>query len=81
MVSMKEIKLGKYKHFKSDEKVYEVLGKVWDTELDEWVVLYKALYDIPELGGEGILFTRSVDAFFGKVKVDGKMVKRFSKID
>ena len=75
-----KIELGKYKHFKSDEKEYEVLGCVWDTELDQWVVLYKALYEIAELGGEGILFTRGIDGFFGEVERDGKKVKRFVKV-
>jgi hypothetical protein len=74
---MEKVKLGEYRHYKSFDKRYKVLGIVWDTEEEIEKVLYKALYDIPELGGSGVLFVRSLNMFFSDVEVDGKKVKRF----
>ena len=76
-----KIELGKYKHFKSDQKEYEVFDLVFDTDVDEWKVLYKALYDTSEyFGDENVIFSRSIEKFFGEVEKDGKMIKRFEKI-
>jgi cyclomaltodextrinase / maltogenic alpha-amylase / neopullulanase len=63
---------GKYRHFKGGE--YEVLGIGKHSETQEDFVIYKALY------GEGGLWVRPKDMFFGEKEVDGKMVPRFAKL-
>ncbi len=65
--------LGKYRHFKGGE--YEVLGLVKHSETLEELILYKALY------GEEGMWVRPKDMFFDEKEIDGKMVKRFEKID
>lgn len=74
----KKVKLGIYKHYKNPDHEYQVLGTVWDTDEKDWKVLYKALYNIPELGGFGILFVRSLEVFESNIIIKGKSVKRFS---
>ena len=41
----KSIKLGKYRHYKSKEKNYQVLGIARHSETGEDLVVYKKLYD------------------------------------
>lgn len=53
-------------------------GKHSET-LEEYVV-YQALYTDPEFG-EGQIWIRPKDMFFGTVEVQGKMVMRFRKIE
>lgn len=74
---MRKIKLGIYRHYKSKEKLYKVIGIAKHTETMEDVVVYQALYDIPELGGEGMMFVRPLKMFLENVIVDGKEVPRF----
>lgn len=74
---MGKIKLGIYHHYKSKEKLYRVIGVAKHTETMEDVVVYQALYDIPELGGEGMMFVRPLKMFLENVIVDGKEVPRF----
>lgn len=63
---MRELKLGKYTHFKSKEKIYEVIGEANHTETDENLVIYKALYE-SESFPYGQIFARPKDMFLEKV--------------
>lgn len=74
---MEKIKPGIYYHYKSKEKLYKVIGVAKHTETMEDMVVYQALYDIPELGGEGVMFVRPLKMFLENVIVDGKEVPRF----
>lgn len=69
---MKEIKLGKYRHFKGNE--YEVIGTARHSETLEDFVVYRALY------GEGGLWVRPLDMFVETIERDGKQFKRFEYI-
>ena len=71
---MKEIKLGKYLHFKG--KMYEVIGVARHSETSEEFVVYRALYDSEEFG-KNALWIRPKKMFLEKVVVDGKEVPRF----
>ena len=69
--AMKEIPLGRYRHFKGNE--YEVLAIARHTETLETVVVYKALY------GEGGIWVRPAD-MWNEPASDGSGRKRFEKI-
>ncbi len=78
---MKNLKLGKYKHFKGN--YYEVLGVAFHSELREKMVVYKALYINYELQkeyGDYPLFVRPFKIFIEKVEINGKKVPRFKYI-
>lgn len=66
---MKNIKLGKYRHFKGN--LYEVIGVARHSETLEEMVVYRALY------GEGGLWVRPAEMFCDTVSRDGKEFKRF----
>ncbi|MDA3839991.1 MAG: DUF1653 domain-containing protein [Patescibacteria group bacterium] len=68
------MELGKYKHYKG--KFYEVIGVAHHSETLEELVVYRALYNIPELG-DNALFVRPKKMFMEKVDDDGKKVSRF----
>lgn len=63
---MREIKVGKYRHFKGGEKIYEVLGVSMHTETEEELVIYKALYE-SESFPYGQIFARPKEMFLEKV--------------
>ena len=67
---MKEIKLGKYRHFKGYE--YEVIGIAKNSETLEETVVYRALY------GEKELWVRPASMWNEIVERDGKTYKRFT---
>lgn len=69
---MKEIKLGKYRHFKGNE--YEVIGTARHSETLEDYVVYRALY------GERGLWIRPFEMFTEIIERDGKQLKRFEYI-
>ena len=66
------IEPGKYKHYKGNE--YEVIGVGRHTETLEELVFYRALQ------GESKLWARPASMWDETVTVDGKEVKRFTKI-
>ena len=66
------IEPGKYRHYKGND--YEVIGVGLHTETLEELVLYRALY------GEGKLWARPASMWNETVVVDGKEMKRFTKI-
>jgi hypothetical protein len=72
------MKLGKYQHYKG--KFYEVLGVAIHSETRENLVVYKALYDDPELGNEP-LFVRPELMFTENVVIETKRVPRFRRVD
>ena len=67
-----EIKPGKYKHYKGNE--YEVIGVARHSETDEPMVVYRALY------GDMGLWVRPAKMWNEMVEVDGKEVRRFTRI-
>ena len=69
---MKEIKLGKYRHFKGNE--YEVIGIAKHSEDLSPMVVYRALY------GEGGLWVRPAHMWNETVERDGKVFPRFTWI-
>ena len=56
---MRELKKGKYRHFKGND--YEVLDEAMHSETGEILVVYRALY------GDYKLFVRPIDMFLSKV--------------
>lgn len=64
---------GKYRHYKGNE--YEVLCTATHSEDLSEMVVYKALY------GEGGIWVRPASMWNETVEVDGKTVKRFTKIE
>lgn len=59
----RELKLGRYVHFKGKDKIYEVLGKAMHTETLEELVIYKALYG----NKSRQLFARPIEVFMEEV--------------
>ena len=64
---------GIYIHYKGNK--YEVIGTAFHSETLEEMVVYRALY------GDGDLWTRPAHMWNEEVTVDGRTVKRFTKID
>lgn len=67
-----EVITGKYRHFKGNN--YEVIGKAFDSETMEEMVIYKALY------GEGETWVRPKTMFNEFTEKNCLAVKRFTKI-
>ena len=70
---------GRYRHYKG--RHYEVLGIALHSETRERLVLYRPLYDCPELYdefGEVPWFVRPFEMFHEQVLVDGRAVPRFA---
>ena len=61
-----------YRHFKGN--IYRLVGIAKDSESLEKRVVYQAMY------GDGDLWVRPYDMFFGKVERDGRVMDRFSPI-
>ena len=70
---MDEIKPGKYRHFKGNE--YEVLYIAKHSETGEDMVVYRALY------GEGGVWVRPASMWNETVERDGKVFKRFERVE
>ena len=70
---MKEIKLGKYRHFKGME--YEVIGIARHSESLEEMVVYRALY------GKGELWVRPAAMWTESVTRDGVKQPRFAYVE
>ena len=67
-----KIELGYYKHYKN--KLYSVSGTAKNTETLEDMVIYKAMY------GDHDNWVRPLSMFLETIIVDGKEIKRFTKI-
>jgi hypothetical protein len=75
------MEVGKYRHYKG--KYYQVLGLAHNTETREKMVLYRGLYESPDLReeyGDNPFFVRPFDMFNESVEVDGKTTPRFEYI-
>lgn len=68
------IKKGTYKHSKTGN-LYEVLGVALQTETEEFLVIYKALYK-----NQYELFARPHSMFVEEVVIDGVKIPRFTKV-
>ena len=66
------VRPGRYRHFKGGE--YEVIGVARDSEREQEVVVYRALY------GERGLWVRPLRMFTEIVERDGQRVRRFEFI-
>jgi hypothetical protein len=62
-----------YRHFKGN--VYKLVGIAKDSETLEEMVVYQAMY------GEGQLWLRPKEEFFGKVERDGREMDRFEMLN
>lgn len=65
--------MGKYRHFKNKE--YETICVAINTETDEEMMVYRALY------GNFDIWARPLSMFLGYKEQDGKLIKRFQKIE
>lgn len=69
-------------HYKGG--TYQIIDIAKHTETGEKMICYRALYDVENLTEEyGIrpLFVRPYALFFEKVKVNGKLIDRFTQLD
>jgi hypothetical protein len=67
---MKTIPKGLYRHYKGQE--YQVVDVARHSETQEWVVVYRCLYD------DYSLWVRPYDMFVETVDIEGKEVPRFA---
>lgn len=72
------IPAGRYRHYKGRE--YEVLGMALHSETLEEMVVYKPLYETPDIA-PGTLWVRPAVMFTEKVEIDGKQVPRFMRLE
>jgi len=78
---MTTIKPGKYQHYKG--KLYQVIGFALHTETRKKLVLYKALYETPDLTkkyGKDPVFARPYKMFVETVNIAGKKIPRFNPV-
>jgi hypothetical protein len=61
---------GLYRHYKGQE--YQVLDVARHSETQEWLVVYRCLYD------DYSLWVRPYDMFVGTVNIEGKQMPRFA---
>ncbi len=74
----KDLKPGKYRHFKGE--VVEVLFTAKHSETLEDMVVYRALYAC-RTGGVGSVWVRPKSMFCETVQYEGKTVTRFTSIE
>jgi hypothetical protein len=67
---------GTYRHYKGN--LYEVISLACHSETQEWLVVYKPLY---EHAGLPDVWVRPYDMFVEEVEVDGRRVPRFQKVE
>jgi hypothetical protein len=70
--SLPDIPAGTYRHYKGG--LYDVIGPATDSETEEPLVVYRALY-----GAFG-LWVRPREMFLGDVQVDGRNIQRFAPV-
>ena len=70
-----KISKGVYRHSKSG-KLYEVIGLALETEAEEFLAIYRPLYE-----NEYELFACPANVFTETVVLDGKSVPRFEKVN
>lgn len=69
---------GKYRHYKG--RYYEVIATALHSETLESFVVYKPLYETPDIP-EGTLWIRPQAMFLETVMHAGQKMPRFSKVD
>ena len=69
---MDDFRPGRYRHFKGKE--YELLCTAQNSETEELMVVYRALY------GEGGVWVRPASMWNEEIERDGKRVRRFTYI-
>ena len=72
-MTVEEIKLGRYRHFKGNE--YEVIAVAKHSETLEPMVVYRALY------GDGGYWVRPASMWNETVEREGKTFLRFAYVD
>ncbi len=72
---------GRYRHYKGGE--YQVVDVARHSETEEWLVVYRPLYDTGVLGSDGQqgLWVRPLDMFVESVDVNGGFAPRFTLIE
>ena len=73
MTEIKRPLPGRYRHYKGNE--YRVLDIAYHSETEEELVVYRKLY------GDGSLWVRPLAMFLEEVKVEGKIMPRFSLLE
>ncbi len=68
---MKDVKIGKYKHFKGG--IYEVIGVAKNSETLEEFVIYK--------NSKNELWARPKQMFLEKIIIDRREIPRFEYVD
>ena len=68
-----DLKKGIYQHYKGN--YYEVLQLARHSETEEWMVIYKTLYD------EETLWVRPYKMFTETINIKGKEFKRFTFVE
>lgn len=68
-----ETPTGRYRHYKGGE--YEVVGVARHSETLEPLVVYRPLYNVSGL------WVRPHAMFFGQVEIDGRLRRRFARVD
>ncbi len=63
-----------YRHYKSADKIYQIIGLGFLEANDELCVIYKAQY------GKHLTFVRSLTLWFEQVEWEGKTIPRFTKL-
>ena len=79
---MSDLKFGVYRHYKNG-KNYRVTGFALNTDTEEKMVVYQALYDCPDLEAKyGInpTFTRSYSVFTETVEYEGQTLPRYAYV-
>ena len=69
MISVADIPLGRYRHYKN--KYYELIGIATHSETEEKLAVYRPLY------GDRALWVRPLGMFLETVEVNGEIVPRF----
>lgn len=74
MSAIPNIQKGKYYHRKTDH-FYEVIDVALQTETDEWLVIYRPLWD-----SDIKVFARPYRMFVEKIELNGELKPRFEKV-
>ena len=74
---MEKIATGLYEHYKGMR--YEVVGSAVHSETEEWMVIYKALYECEDYP-ERTLWVRPLEMFTENVTIEGQTIPRFKFI-
>ncbi len=66
------LQVGRYRHYKGGE--YDVIATARHSETDEWLVVYRCLYD------DGSWWVRPLHMFKETVSIDNAVIPRFEYI-